>query len=111
MKTYVALLRAVNVGGTGKLPMSTLKQMCEEVGLKQVRTYIASGNVVFRSDTEEAEIKSALEGRLLAYAGKPVGVLGRELIKGGWSRCSSGNGPFAGDQISAQNELVRSRPS
>jgi hypothetical protein len=38
-------------------------------------------------------------------------VLGRELIKGGWSRCSSGNGPFAGDQISAQNELVRSRPS
>ena len=36
---------------------------------------------------------------------------GRELIKGGWSHCSSGNGPFAGDQISAQNELVRSRPS
>ena len=49
MKTYVALLRAVNVGGTGKLPMSTLKQMCEEVGLKQVRTYIASGNVVLRA--------------------------------------------------------------
>ena len=77
MKTYVALLRAVNVGGTGKLPMSTLKQMCEEVGLKQVRTYIASGNIVFKSDTEEAEIKSALEGRLQAYAGKPVGVLVR----------------------------------
>jgi uncharacterized protein (DUF1697 family) len=77
MKTYVALLRAVNVGGTGKLPMSTLKQKCEEVGLKQVRTYIASGNVVFQSDTEEAEIKSALEGRLQAYAGKPVGVLVR----------------------------------
>jgi uncharacterized protein (DUF1697 family) len=77
MKTYVALLRAVNVGGTGKLPMSTLKQMCEEVGLKQVRTYIASGNVVFKSDAEEAEIKSALEGRLQAFAGKPVGVLVR----------------------------------
>ena len=77
MKTYVALLRAVNVGGTGKLPMSTLKQMCEELGLKQVRTYIASGNIVFKSDTEEAEIKSALEGRLQAYAGKPVGVLVR----------------------------------
>ena len=74
MKAYVALLRAVNVGGTGKLPMNALKQMCEEVGLKQVRTYIASGNIVFRSDTEEAEIKSALECRLQAYAGKPVGV-------------------------------------
>jgi uncharacterized protein (DUF1697 family) len=77
VKTYVALLRAVNVGGTGRLPMSTLKQMCEEVGLRQVRTYIASGNIVFKSDTEEAEIKSALEGRLQAYAGKPVGVLVR----------------------------------
>ena len=40
--------------------MSTLKQMCEEVGLKQVRTYIASGNIVFKSDTEEAEIKRRL---------------------------------------------------
>jgi uncharacterized protein (DUF1697 family) len=77
MKAYVALLRAVNVGGTGKLLMSTLKQMCEEVGLKQVRTHIASGNVVFKSDTEEAEIKSAIEGQLQAYAGKPVGVLVR----------------------------------
>jgi uncharacterized protein (DUF1697 family) len=77
MKTYVALLRAANVGGTGKLPMSTLKQMCEGVGLKQVRTYIASGNIVFKSYTKEAEIKSALESRLQAYAGKPVGVLVR----------------------------------
>src|ERR1700732_3432767 len=77
MKTYVALLRAVNVGGTGRLPMSALRQMCEEVGLKQVRTYIASGNVVFKSDAEVAEIKSTLEGRLQAYAGKPVGVLVR----------------------------------
>ena len=77
MKTYVALLRAVNVGGTGKHPMSTLKEMCEEVGLKQVRTYIASGNIVLKSDIGEAEIKSALEGRLQAYAGKPVGVLVR----------------------------------
>jgi uncharacterized protein (DUF1697 family) len=81
MKTYVALLRAVNVGGTGKLPMSTLKQMCEEVGLKQVRTYIASRNIVFKSDTEEAEIKSALECRLQAYAGKPVGVLVRSACE------------------------------
>ena len=59
--------------------MSTLKQMCEEVGLKHVRTYVASGSVVFKSDAEEAEIKSTLEGRLHAYAGKPVGVLARSV--------------------------------
>ena len=49
MAAFVALLRAVNVGGTGKLPMSELKAMCEELGFASVRTYIASGNVVFTS--------------------------------------------------------------
>ena len=49
MTTYAALLRAVNVGGTGKLPMPELRAMCESVGFSKVRTYIASGNVVFES--------------------------------------------------------------
>jgi uncharacterized protein (DUF1697 family) len=49
MAAFIALLRAVNVGGTGKLPMSELKAMCEEIGFTSVRTYIASGNVVFVS--------------------------------------------------------------
>jgi uncharacterized protein (DUF1697 family) len=74
---FVALLRAVNVGGTGKLPMTELKAMCEAAGFAGVRTYIASGNVVFTSDRTEAQVKAALEARLLAYAGKPVGVLVR----------------------------------
>src|SRR5207244_5539869 len=77
MAAFIALLRAVNVGGTGKLPMSELKAMCEELGFGSVRTYIASGNVVFTSRKSEAAIKAALEKRLEAYAGKPVGVLVR----------------------------------
>jgi uncharacterized protein (DUF1697 family) len=77
MTTYVALLRAVNVGGTGKLPMSTLVKMCESSGFEQVRTYIASGNVVFSSRLKERRIKGLLEERLASYAGKPVGVLVR----------------------------------
>jgi len=44
MGSWIALLRAVNVGGTGKLPMGELKTMCEELGFAAVRTYIASGN-------------------------------------------------------------------
>lgn len=75
MTIYIALLRAVNVGGTGKLPMTDLKSMCEEVGFARVETYIASGNVVFESKVASAKVKSALEARLLAYAGKPVGVM------------------------------------
>jgi uncharacterized protein (DUF1697 family) len=77
MTGYVALLRAVNVGGTGKLPMTTLTALCEAVGLTEVRAYIASGNVVFRSDRAEAEIRTALEDQLHAYAGKRVGVVVR----------------------------------
>jgi uncharacterized protein (DUF1697 family) len=77
MTSYVALVRAVNVGGTGKLPMSDLKAICETAGLKAVRTYIASGNVVFRSELSEPRVKAALETHLAAYAGKPVGVLVR----------------------------------
>lgn len=75
MTAYVALLRAVNVGGTGKLPMSDLKTMCQNAGFTEVRTYIASGNVVFTSDLSEAEVQAALETRLHTYAGKPVGVI------------------------------------
>jgi uncharacterized protein (DUF1697 family) len=77
MAVFIALLRAVNVGGTGKLAMSVLKDLCERAGCTEVRTYIASGNVVFRSTKSEARIKAALEAHLLDYAGKPVRVLVR----------------------------------
>ena len=45
MPKFVALLRAVNVGGTGKLPMADLKAICTEAGFAQIQTYIASGNM------------------------------------------------------------------
>ncbi len=77
MPAFIALLRAVNVGGTGTLPMADLKAMCVAEGWLQVQTYIASGNVVFVSKDKPAKIKAALERRLQAYAGKPVGVVVR----------------------------------
>ena len=81
MAAFVALLRAVNVGGTGKLPMNELKAICEELGFAAVRTFIASGNVVFTSRKSEAAIKAGLEKQLAAYAGKPVGVLVRSAAE------------------------------
>ena len=77
MQTYICLLRAVNVGGTGKLPMATLRAMCEAAGFTGVRTYIASGNVVLRSASTALQVQSALEAALAQYAGKPVAVLVR----------------------------------
>ena len=81
MTAYVALLRAVNVGGTGKLPMTELKAICEAAGLEQVRTYIASGNVVFSSGKSEDAVRAAIEKPLEAYAGKPVGVVIRSAAE------------------------------
>jgi uncharacterized protein (DUF1697 family) len=56
MAVFIALLRAINVGGTGKLPMKELKAACEAAGLRQVSTYIASGNIVFDSDEPAAAV-------------------------------------------------------
>jgi uncharacterized protein (DUF1697 family) len=72
---YVALLRAVNVGGTGKLPMAELRAMAKTLGFEAVRTFIASGNLLFESKLSEHAIKAMLEARLEAYAGKRVPVL------------------------------------
>jgi uncharacterized protein (DUF1697 family) len=77
MTAFVALLRAVNVGGTGKLPMATLKSLCLDCGFTDVATYIASGNVVFTTRKREAAVQKALAAALADYAGKPVGVLVR----------------------------------
>src|SRR5262245_41318535 len=77
MTKYVALLRAVNVGGTGTLPMTQLKAMCGEAGFTRVETYIASGTGVFDSKTAPAKVKAELEKRLLENFGKPMGVIVR----------------------------------
>lgn len=77
MTAYVALLRAVNVGGTSKLPMADLRRIAQTLGFADCRTYIASGNLLFSSDEEEAEVLRRLEAAVTAYMGKPVPVLVR----------------------------------
>jgi uncharacterized protein (DUF1697 family) len=72
---FVALLRAVNVGGTGKLPMRDLSKLCTSLGFEKVRTYIQSGNVVFQTDLSRRTVATRLEHALHEHIGKPVGVL------------------------------------
>lgn len=78
---FVALLRAVNVGGTGKLPMRDLAALCTELGLEGVRTYIQSGNVVFRSRRSEKSIASALMQALAKKMGRRVDVAVRTAVQ------------------------------
>lgn len=72
MPRFAAFLRAVNVGGTGKLPMAELKAMCEALGFTEVQTYFASGNVVFDADLSSQAVRAKLEARLADYAGKTL---------------------------------------
>ncbi|AYG58500.1 DUF1697 domain-containing protein [Rhizobium jaguaris] len=75
MPVYVALLRAVNVGGTGALSMADLKALCEEIGFTDVKTYIQSGNVLFQSDKDETTVQKQLEEALALKMGKSPGVI------------------------------------
>lgn len=77
MTAFVALLRAVNVAGTGKLAMSDLQKMGEECGFAKVRTFIASGNMLFVSDGNEAAVRDAIASRIEAHFGRPVPVFVR----------------------------------
>ena len=68
MKVYIALLRGINVGGHKKIPMAELRELLTKSALKNVKTYIQSGNVIFQSNQKdtlklEAKIKKAIMTR------------------------------------------------
>jgi uncharacterized protein (DUF1697 family) len=77
MSAYVALIRAVNVAGQGKLLMTDLRAMGEACGFSSVQSFIASGNLLFECQRGEVEVKSALQACLEKYASKRVPVLVR----------------------------------
>ena len=85
MNTFVALLRAVNVGGKNKLPMSTLRASLEAAGFADVVTYIQSGNVVVKaSERSSTAVARRVEAAIEAEFGLEVEALvrsGKELVK------------------------------
>lgn len=75
MATYIALLRAVNVGANGMLPMKGLADLCSELGFRQVRTYIRSGNVLFDADGTKDVVRKTLEQALQEKMGRRIDVI------------------------------------
>ena len=61
MPYYVAFLRAINVGGTAVVKMDALRGMFEDAGFTNVRTVIASGNVLFESPASRAAVTKTIE--------------------------------------------------
>ena len=109
MTAFVALVRAVNVTGTGMLPKEKLKAMGEACGFENVRTFINSGNLLFTSDLLEATAQMRMEQRLADYFGRPFGVFvrsAREMAE------AVEKNPFADDKPSrVMAHFIDERPS
>jgi uncharacterized protein (DUF1697 family) len=69
MTVWVLLLRGINVGGAGKLPMADLRRLLTDLGCDGVATYIQSGNAVFASDRSRADLSEAIAGAIEAAQG------------------------------------------
>jgi uncharacterized protein (DUF1697 family) len=80
-ETYIAFLRAVNVGGR-TVKMERLRELFTELGLRDVRTYIQSGNVFFTSDaTDRAALTRRIEQHLEAVLGYAVPTMLRTVAE------------------------------
>ncbi|WMT40157.1 DUF1697 domain-containing protein [Paenibacillus sp. D2_2] len=98
MAIYIALLRGINVGGKNKIKMDDLKRILTESGLKQVQTYIQSGNVLFESDETEAKLRQHIEQQIETAFGFPISVVLRteQELQAVAAKC-----PFTKEQIAA----------
>lgn len=103
MGAYVALLRGINVGGHRKVPMADLRALAEEIGLVDVQTYVASGNLVFTSGQGgpalQKKIEKAIEGRF----GFDVDVIVRSAKE--WAIYRDGN-PMRKESATHPNRVM-----
>jgi uncharacterized protein (DUF1697 family) len=77
MPTYIALLRAVNVGGYGKLSMADFRKLLEGLGFENVQTYIQSGNAVFDAPDPATKVGAAIAAGVEKLMGAKVDVMVR----------------------------------
>ncbi|MBL4813527.1 MAG: DUF1697 domain-containing protein [Rhodobacteraceae bacterium] len=75
MKTYTALLRGINVGGGNKVPMADLRKLAEGLGWHGVKSYIASGNLVFVADGAPEALAETLRAAMTDQMGIEVPIL------------------------------------
>ncbi len=94
--TYIALLRGINVVGKKLIRMDVLKKIFQELNLRNVRTYIQSGNVIFESDRSDiADLTQEITGHLKSVTGFDVTVM---ILDQEELRETAGKNPYAGDK-------------
>lgn len=76
MKTYIALLRGINVGGHKKVPMAELRELLTKSGLENVSTYIQTGNIIFQTLEKDISIlEESIKKNILNHFGFEISVL------------------------------------
>jgi len=103
MPQFVALLRAVNVGGTSKAPSAALKAAAEGIGLQAVRPVLQTGNLVFEADAAPDALEKRLEQAFLDQLGLKTEVLVRTAPE--WSAIVAAN-PFPDEAKSDPSHLL-----
>ena len=98
MKTYLALLRGVNVGTANRIKMEDLRRLFEEAGCSHVETYIQSGNVLFDAAQDEPEIVRLTQAALLNGAGIQTNIVIRSAEE---FRLAVSQLPFSADEIAS----------
>src|SRR3990172_5118808 len=89
--TFIALLRGINITGHNKIPMTELRALAADLGWADPRTYIQSGNLVFRAAGGPADLAAGLEGAIRRQFGLTIPVIVRAAAD--WSGYVTGN-PF-----------------
>lgn len=77
MRAYVVLLRGVMPYGRNKVPMATLRTILSEAGLRDVQTYIQSGNVIARSELNRAKIETLVHDAIRERIGANISAIAR----------------------------------
>lgn len=102
MTTYVALLRGINVGGNTRLRMADLTALLHDLGYRDIRTYLQSGNAIFEAQGQPAEITAAIEKGLAERFGLTIRVMLR--TKADLERIAAAN-PFKDEVIEEDRTL------
>jgi uncharacterized protein (DUF1697 family) len=101
-QTFVVLMRGINVGATRKLPMTELRALSVDIGLRSPETYIQSGNLLVDADSDAAQVRALLEKAIAGRFGLRVDVIVRRASQ--WSEYVAAN-PFAKDAATVPKML------
>lgn len=104
MPTYIAVLRAINLGAHNRIAMADLRTMCGKIGLEDALTLVVSGNVVFRSNvTTCAKLEQLLEASSTRHLGVTTDYFVRSAKE--WQAIIAAN-PFPAEARSEPGKMV-----